>query len=570
MEVLSSRILRRGRHEPCHADVFLLRGSRGVGIRHMRGLSATLLAACAVFAAGAQTECNGPAQLTAQLHARPTVANAVTLGSWFASRHQFSCAVQIFHGALQSHPESAQLHYLTGLALAGENKTEEALPEIRKASRLDPGVLKPHLMLAYLYAGAGRHAEADQEWKTALKLDPKSEQALEGLSQDLFDQHNYVGVVELLRNVPLNANLSITLSRALGMLNLLEDAKAVLTHALEQQPDSLPLGNAMSVVLVKQKKYAEAIQLLQHMVKVHPGNQEAELALFRVLVLTNHIDQALPMGPKLLAAHPHDAELLDLNGIVQRSLGNYTQSKAYLEEAIRIDPNASDARFNLGMVEELLGDWKDAVVQLQKAIALGAPQIEVHFELAKALRGTGDNQQAAQELKTYQRLKKDEAARLAAAVSASNGDKALAAGQLKEAVADYRSAVDTQPTSANYHFKLAVALDGAGDLDGERTELEAAVKIDPKLAGAQKQLGYVLSQAGDTAGSIEHFQLAVQAAPGWVEAWINLAGELAEAGRFPEARKAAETALQLDPKNSLAVELNRQLANDPRARQDHP
>lgn len=529
-----------------------------------------LLAACAAFAAAAQAECNGPAQLTAQLHARPTVANAVELGGWFASRRQFACAVATFRSALQSHPESAQLHYLTGLALAGEDKTAEALPEIRKATQLDPGVLKPHLMLAYLYAGAGRHAEADEEWKTALKLDPHSDQALEGLSQDLFDQHNYIGVVELLRTVPLNANLSITLSRALGMLNLLEDAKAVLAHALAQQPDSLPLGNAMSVVLVKQKKYVEAIQLLEHMVKVHPGNQEAELALFRVLVLTNHIDQARPMGPKLLAAHPHDAELLDLNGIVERSIGNYAQSKTYLEEAIRIDPKAPDARFNLGMVEELLGDWKDAAVQLQKAIALGAPQIEVHFELAKALRGTGDNQQAARELKTYQQLKKDEATRLAAAVSTSDGDKALAAGQLKEAVADYRSAVDAQPNSANYHFKLAVALDRAGDLDVERTELEAAVKIDPKLAGAQKQLGYVLSQSGDTAGSIEHFQLAVQAAPGWVEAWINLAGELAEAGRFPEARKAAETALHLDPRNKLAVELNRQLSNDPRARQDHP
>ncbi|HVC47022.1 MAG TPA: tetratricopeptide repeat protein [Terracidiphilus sp.] len=529
-----------------------------------------LLAACAAFAAAAHAECNGPAQLTAQPQGRPTAQNALVLGSWFASRHQFACAVATFRGGLKSHPESAQLHYLTGLALAGEDQTAQALPEIREAARLDPSVLKPHLMLAYMYAGTGNHAEADQEWKLALKIDPHSEPALEGLSQDLFGQRNYMGVVELLRNVPLNGNLSITLSRALGLLNLLDDAKDVLAHALEQQPNSLPLANAMSVVLVKQKKYDDAIQLLEHMIKDHPGNQEAELALFRVLVLTNHIDQARPMAPKLLAQRPHDAELLDLNGIVQRSIGNYAQSKTYLEEAIKIDSNASDARFNLGMVLELLGDWKDAVTQLDKAIALGAPEAEAHFELAKALRGMGDNQRAAQELKTYQQLKKDEATRLQAAVSISDGDKALTAGQVKEAVEHYRSAVDAEPNSANYHYKLAIALDHAGDLDGERTQLEAALKIDPKMAGAQKQLGYVLSQSGDTAGSIEHFQLAVQDAPGWVEAWINLAGELAEAGRFPEARKAAATALRLDPTNALARELSQQLAHDSSARQDHP
>ncbi|HEV2471480.1 MAG TPA: tetratricopeptide repeat protein, partial [Chthonomonadales bacterium] len=322
--------------------------------------------------------------------------------------------------------------------------------------------------------------------------------------------------------------------------------------------------------LVKQKKYDDAIQLLERLVKAHPGNEDAELELFRVLVLTSHIDQARPMGPRLLAAHPHDAELLDLNGIVQRSLGNYAQSKTYLEEAIAIDPNASDARFNLGMVEELLGDWKDAANQLEKAIQLGAPQAEAHFELAKALRSIGESQRAVQELKTYQQLKKDEATRLAAAVDVSDGDKALQAGQVKEAVEHYRSAVEALPQSANYRYKLAVALDGAGDMEGEQAQLEAAIKIDPRMAGAQRQLGYVLAQSGDTAGSIEHFQLAVQAAPGWVEAWVNLAGELAQAGRFPDARKAAAKALDLDPKNALARELNQQLANDPRAKASRP
>ncbi|HEU5458460.1 MAG TPA: tetratricopeptide repeat protein [Terracidiphilus sp.] len=522
------------------------------------------------FAVTAQAECRGPAQLKARWEARPTEQNAVVLGSWYAGHHQFDCAVAAFRDGLKRHPDSAQLHYLTGLALAGENRAADALPEIEESSRLDPRVLKPHLMLAYLYSGAGRHAEAEAEWKRALAIDPHSEQALEGLSQELFDQKNYVGVVELLHNVPLNANLSITLSRALGMLNLVEDAGEVLTHALAQEPDSLPLANAMTVVLVKQKKYDEAIQLLEHMVKTHPGNEGAELQLFRVLVLTSHIDQARPMAPRLLAAHPHDAELLDLNGIIQRSIGNYAQSKAYLEEAIRIDPNASDAHFNLGMVEELLGDWKDAAIHLEKAIQLGAPQAEAHFELAKALRSIGESQRASQELKIYQQLKKDEATRLAAAVDVTDGDKALHAGQVKEAVEHYRSAVEAQPQSANYHYKLAVALDRAGDLEGEQAQLEAAVKIDPKMAGAQKQLGYVLAQSGDTAGSIEHFKLAVQAAPGWVEAWINLAGELAQAGRFPEALTAAKKALELDPKNSLALELNQELANDPRAKGSRP
>jgi tetratricopeptide (TPR) repeat protein len=109
-----------------------------------------------------------------------------------------------------------------------------------------------------------------------------------------------------------------------------------------------------------------------------------------------------------------------------------------------------------------------------------------------------------------------------------------------------------------------------GDLDSERTQLEAAVKLDPQLASAQKELGYVLARSGDAAGAVEHFQLAVQSAPGWVDAWINLAAELAIEAQFPEARKAVEMALRLDPDNPQARALSKRIAEDPAAQQAHP
>ncbi|HUX44713.1 MAG TPA: tetratricopeptide repeat protein [Terracidiphilus sp.] len=541
-----------------------------MGVRRGPGLSGILLAACIPLATSAHAACNGPQALTANYKAHPTAQNAILLGSWFASHHQFACAVPIFRGALRTNPRSAQLHYLTGLALAGDGQTGPALPELEQATRLDPGVLKPHLMLAYLYDQAGKHSQAEQEWKAALKIDPHSDQALEGLSADLLDVQDYVGVVGLLQNVPLNPHLSITLARALGTLNYLDEAGAVLNRALQQQPASLPLADAMTVVLVKQNRNLEAIKLLEHTVQVNPGNLDAQLQLFRLLVLTNHINEARPIAPKLLAARPNDSEVLYLNGIIQRFMGNYPQAKAYLESAIAIDPNFFNSRYNLGVVLNYLHEWKEAAAQLQKAIDLGAPQPEAHFEMAKALRGLGENDRAKAELNTFQQMKKTDETKLEAATSAAQGDKSVEAGKVMEAVGHYRDAVQSDPTSANYHYKLALALDRAGDMEGEQIQLEAAVRIDPKLAGAQKQLGYVLSKSGDTAGSIEHFRLAVQAAPIWVEAWINLAGELAEAGRFPEAREAVATALRLDPANTLAHELSNQLAQDPAARPARP
>ncbi len=529
-----------------------------------------LLAASISFSATAQAACTGPEAITAKLRAHPTTDNAILLGSWFASHQQFGCAVETFRAALKTDPQSAQLNYLEGLALVESGHPSEAMPALKESIRLDPHVIKPHMMLARLYDQAGLHTEAEEQWKQALVIDAHSLPALEGLSNELLARQDYIGVVGLLRSAPRTERLAINLSKALGLLNYLDEASQVLTEAMKLSPGSLPLADAYTVVLVKQHRYQEAINLLQKVVEQHPGNQDAQVQLFRILVLTNHINLARPLAPKLLAQRPNDPEVLYLNGVVDRAVGDYAQSKAHLEQAVALEPNFFNSRYNLGMVLDFLHEWPEAKVQLEKAIALGAPQPEAHFELAKALRGLGETDRASHEMQQYQQLKKTDEADLEAASSAAQGDADLAAGKLQEAIAHYREATAGQPDNAAYKYQLSIALHKAGDLQGEQAQLEQAVKLNPELAGAQKQLGYLLSRSGDAPGAIGHFRMAVQAAPAWTEAWINLAAELAVDAKFAEARQAVATALRLEPDNAQALELSDQLARDPAAQQSQP
>jgi tetratricopeptide (TPR) repeat protein len=552
------------------AVVFLLTGDEIMGILRGRRTLLILLAACMAFAGTAQAACTGPQALMNRMRAHPTSENAILLGSWFAVHNQYECAVKTFHGALSADPGSAQLHYLEGLALIGWGHTGEAIPALQESIRRDPKALKPHLTLADLYDQTEQRPLAEEQWKQALGIDPHSEAALEGLSDDLLARKDYIGVVLLLQNAPRTEKLTINLAHALGLLNHVDAAGAVLNEALKLSPDSLPLSEALTVVLIKQLRNQDAINLSQLMVQKHPGSQEAEVQLFRVLVLTSHINEARPMGPRLLAKRPHDPEVLYLNGVVDRSVGDNAQAKAHLEAAVAIDPDIFISRYSLGMVLVSLHEWKEGAEQLEKAIALGAPQPQVHFELAKALRGLGENSRALEEMKLYQQLEKSNEAGVEAQNSAIRGDEELEAGKVKEALAHYREATEGAPNNAGYKYKLALALDQAGDTKSERAELEKAIKLNPGLAGAQQQLGHLLALSGDADGAIEHFRLAVQAAPAWVEAWINLGGALAEAGQFPAARDAAATALRLEPGNAEARELSDQLARDSAAQQAQP
>jgi tetratricopeptide (TPR) repeat protein len=529
-----------------------------------------VLAMVSGFATTAHAACTGPAELVAKLKAHPTTDNAVLLGSWFASHKQFDCAVATFQAALKSDRSSAQLHYLAGLAFFDSNRNAEALPELQKAIELDPQVIKPHEVLAFVLEQTGKRQEAEQQWREALAIDPKSTTALEGLSHDLLDRNAYIDVVVLLRSAPHTEKLTINLARALGNMNMLDEARDALTEALSAHPNSLPLSSALIVVLVKQVRYEDAIKLAQHIADVNPSNQDAVVQLFRVLVLTNHINVARPIGPKLLAQRPHDPEVLYLNGIVLRATGDYAGAKIVLEQSVAGDPNSPNSHYELGMVDVFLKEWAPARLELEKAIAMGAKEPQAHYQLALALRGLGESDLARKEFSAYEQQKASDEANLEASMKAAQADDELKNDKVQDAIGHYKEAVAAKPDNANYKYKLALALHQTGDVDGERAQLEQAVQLDPNLAGAQSELGYLLSRGGNSTGAIEHFRLAVHAAPGYVDAWINLAAELAMAGQFPEARDAIAMALRLEPENERAQKLNDRLSHDSAAQQAHP
>ena len=532
------------------------------------GTNILLLASMICSAGVAGATCTGPQAMVEKLRAEPTTENAIALGSWFASNRQFDCAVETFRAAEKADPQSAQLHYLEGLAVAGSGRPQSAIEPLQDAVRLQPDVIPPHLLLATLFEQAGQHEQADEQWKQALAIDPQSEPALEAFSSALLARNDFVDVIGLLHHAPRTEGVTLRLASALQALNYLDGASDVLTEAMKLAPDSLPLANAEAAILIRKRSYLEAVKLLGYMSAQHPDDRGAQLQFLRILVLTQHNDIARPIGLKLLAQTPRDPEVLYLNGVLDYAVGNYADAKAHLEEAVSQVPDFFYSRYYLGVVLVHFREWKEAREHLEKAIALGDGEGKVHYELGMALHGLGENGKANDEFKQYKDLKQAEEDGLEADADASQGDEDFAGGKVEEAIAHYREASDKVPDNAGFKYKLAVALQKSGDIDGARKLLEEAIRLDPNLARAQKQLGHLLAHSGDTTGAVEHLRLAVRAAPAWTDAWISLAAELAIEAHFDEAHEAVGMALRLDPGNAKAQKLSDQLDRDPRARQD--
>lgn len=524
----------------------------------MLAKTALLITACLGASAYAHASCDGPQQLEAKVHAHPDAPAYTQLGMWFGDRKQYDCAAEAFRAALKFEPSSAPLYYLEGLSLYSSGHAEEAVSALQQSIQLNDA-LKPHLILGAALDQLHRSAEAKAEWEKALQIEPHSIEAIDWLSKALLAEGDFGAAIALLRSAPVDENLTLRLAQVYDKAGMLDKAAEVLKRALLSHPASLPLSNALTTILVKETLYQDAIRLAAKTARLHPGNLDAQRQYFRLMVVNDDYTMAQPLGRKLLISAPHDFDVLYLNGIMERAGGQFPAARKHLEEAVSLDPNYYNARYNLGVVLAELKDFPGAKEQLEKAIALGATEPEVRFKLASVLRTLGETEAAQEELKIYQQGLQARESHALGVSKAAQGDKELATGDPQKAVAFYREAVGAEPKSTLMAFKLALALDRTGNTDEERTLLEQAIQVDPDFALAQNQLGYLDSRSGDSAAAEEHFRRALHAAPGYTQAWVSLAATLGMESRFPEAQQALASALQLDPKNAEALQLRKDL-----------
>ncbi|MFZ1009742.1 MAG: tetratricopeptide repeat protein [Candidatus Sulfotelmatobacter sp.] len=423
--------------------------------------------------------------------------------------------------------------------------------------------MKTHLALAGAFDQMQRTSDAENEWRGALAINLQSSAAIDGLTKDLLLDKDFRSLITLLQpaagSVALSEPRTLDLAFAYGQLGMLEDASAVLHKALRTHPSSVQLAKALAGVLVLQARKQEAEDILEITLKQHPQDVGLRLLYLRILVLNDEAERGERLGHKLLAETPHNWEVLNLNGVLEQRAGNYLLARDHLRESVALNPNNIESRHSLGSVLAKLKDAPGAREQLEKALALGSQDPEIRFELAAVLRTLGEDQEAKRQLELYQAETQQKSDLTQAAAEAAFADQKAAAGDFQQAVSLYREALAAAPKEASLAYKLAMALDKAGDIANERTALEQAIQIDPNMAEAQSQLGFLASRAGETLSAEEHFRSAVHASPGFAKAWINLAATFFLEPKIPDAKEAVARALQLEPHNAQAQELSQAL-----------
>jgi tetratricopeptide (TPR) repeat protein len=199
-------------------------------------------------------------------------------------------------------------------------------------------------------------------------------------------------------------------------------------------------------------------------------------------------------------------------------------------------------------------NYNTAVVHLKSALAQQPTASALHHRLAAAYRALGDDEaaehhgsQAGSKPVSYPDPLVASLDRGAVGVGRrlARGGVALAEGRLGAAVAEYRSAVEQDPSDFSARLNLGLVLADHGDGEAELHLREATV-LDPQSAVARHALGRLLAGRSAVAEARELYRRAAELDPMYEAAYYHL-GELeAGEGRHQEALSAFTSALDIN------------------------
>jgi tetratricopeptide (TPR) repeat protein len=127
------------------------------------------------------------------------------------------------------------------------------------------------------------------------------------------------------------------------------------------------------------------------------------------------------------------------------------------------------------------------------------------------------------------------------------GNELTRLGRLDEAITQFETAIQLDPTLFKPHNNIGVALLRQGRNAAAIPQLEEAIRLNPEYAAAENSLGTALAQLKEYEAAFPHFQRALALSPYMPDIHVNVANILATRHQWQEAADEYEKALQLRP-----------------------
>ena len=366
-----------------------------------------------------------------------------------------------------------------------------AIEQYEQIVKIEPNNVDDHLLLGRLYRLNNDLQKAESEFKTAVKLQPDSEEAVTTLAYLYNEEGDATRAVQTLSSVP-DAGRSAKMYSALG-------------YTYEQQ-----------------KQYKEAINAYRHAIELDRDNLDAIRGLAENLMNDGQTDAALDQYKIIADANPEDAQTYLHMAEIYRKSGKFDLALENLKKAESMVQDSIEVPYNMAAVYQAQGRFDEAAQTLQDLLK--------KTEKADNSYNQGERNNRAVFLERLGTVYRDQG-KYPEAVDVFR--KMIALGD-DNAVRGYQQVIDTYREAKQWPQATATAKEAVQKLPNDR--------------GLQMVYAAQLADTGQPDKAIAEVQSLIKGKPEDRDVYITLAQMNTRLKRWDEAQQALDKAEQLSTK----------------------
>ena len=215
-----------------------------------------------------------------------------------------------------------------------QNVLKLAIEQYQEIVKLEPTNVEDHLLLGRLYRLDNDMLNAEKEFKTAVKLQPDSEEALTTLAYLYNDEGDANRAIQTLSSIP-------------------------------ESQRSAKLYSALGYTYEEQKDYKNAITAYRKAVALDHDNLDAMRGLAQNLLNDGQLDGALEEYKTIADANPEDPQTyLNMSEIYRRT-GHFNEALDSLHKASSMVQDSVEVPYRTAVIYEIQGRYQEAAQTLQ-------------------------------------------------------------------------------------------------------------------------------------------------------------------------------------------------------------
>lgn len=321
-------------------------------------------------------------------------------------------AQHAYENLRQTNPGVAEIHANLGLIYFEQRKFDAAIPELRRALQLKPGLSNSAALLAMSLSELGRYEEALAGLEKGFRsTDPQIKRMcglqLERVYTGLKRDTKAVDVaMEMNRLYPDDPEVLYHNGKIFGNYAFLTMRKLV-----EVAPNSIWRHQALAEAAESQQSFATAIAEYHQVLKMNPDQPGIHYRLGRTLLArarqsnsSDDLAEAEKEFRQELQLDPENGNAAYEIGMARQNAGQFAEAEQLFEQVLTFHPDFEEAQLGLASVLTSQGKPQEALPHLQKAISLNGENEVSWYRLSQVERSLGNAAAAQQALAKFKVL----------------------------------------------------------------------------------------------------------------------------------------------------------------------